>query len=162
MEKDMVKENLHFSNGSVFKGTFEDNKFVFGTYKWPNGRIYEGGWNNIFRHGNGSYWWPDGRTYVGEWKNDKRHGHGVYTWPDGDVFEGNFNEGKRSGKGIFKQKSTGESIPQNWKEERFEEFNKGLEDTAIGKKRSHNDDNDNEEDSGDSGNGSSKQPRLSS
>lgn len=29
--------------------------FLF-VYQRPNGRIYEGEWNNIFRHGQGSYW----------------------------------------------------------------------------------------------------------
>jgi len=115
-----------FSNGSIFKGAFEDNKFVHGTYTWPNGRIYNGDWNNIFRHGKGSYWWPDGRTYSGDWKNDKRHGKGVYTWPDGDSFEGIFNEGKRWGHGTLKRAS-GQVYSQNWKEEKFEEFNKGID-----------------------------------
>lgn len=119
------KGEFTFSNTSVFSGTFEDNKFVHGTYTWPNGRIYNGDWNNIFRHGNGMYWWPDGRSYQGEWKNDKRHGHGVYRWPDGDTFDGMFNEGKRWGKGALKR-ANGESFPQSWREEKFEEFNKGI------------------------------------
>lgn len=115
-----------FSNGSIFKGTFEDNKFVRGTYTWPNKRVYNGDWNNIFRHGKGSYWWPDGRTYDGEWKGDKRHGNGKYTWPDGDCYEGPFCEGKRVGKGTFTKASTGQKISQDWNEDKFEEYNKGL------------------------------------
>lgn len=115
-----------FSNGSIFKGTFDENRFIKGTYTWPNGRIYDGDWNNIFRHGHGKYWWPDGRTYIGDWKNDKRHGKGTYSWPDGDKFEGAFHEGKRWGKGVFTRGSTGERINQSWREEKFEEFNKGV------------------------------------
>jgi len=115
-----------FSNGSVFTGTFEDNKFIKGTYTWPNGRVYNGEWNNIFRHGKGSYWWPDGRTYVGDWRNDKRHGTGVYSWPDGDSFEGKFHEGRRLGHGVLKL-AAGEVFDQEWNEEKFEEFNKGIE-----------------------------------
>jgi len=115
-----------FSNGSVFTGTFEDNKFIKGTYTWPNGRVYNGEWNNIFRHGKGSYWWPDGRTYVGDWRNDKRHGAGVYSWPDGDAFEGKFHEGRRFGQGILRLAS-GDVFEQEWSEEKFEEFNKGIE-----------------------------------
>lgn len=124
-----------FSNGSVFKGLFEDNKFVRGTYTWPNKRIYDGDWNNIFRHGNGRYWWPDGRTYDGEWKGDKRHGTGKYTWPDGDSYTGPFCEGKRVGKGVFTRASNGEKIPQEWNEDKFEEYNKGLIDENQAEKK---------------------------
>eukprot|EP01118_Nematostelium_gracile_P014162 TRINITY_DN5467_c0_g1_i1.p1 TRINITY_DN5467_c0_g1~~TRINITY_DN5467_c0_g1_i1.p1 ORF type:complete len:452 (+),score=93.52 TRINITY_DN5467_c0_g1_i1:185-1357(+) len=120
------KGEFTFSNGSVFTGTFEDNKFIKGTYTWPNGRVYDGEWDNIFRHGKGSYWWPDGRTYEGEWKNDKRHGNGTYKWPDGDVFEGKFIDGKRSGRGTLRVKN-GDVYDQEWNEEKFEEYNKGLE-----------------------------------
>jgi len=115
-----------FSNGSVFKGRFEDNKFVLGTYTWPNGRIYKGEWANVHRHGQGEYWWPDGRKYEGEWKNDKRHGRGTYSWPEGHKFEGVFSEGKRSGKG-FLMCPNGDIYEQEWTEDKFDEFNKGLE-----------------------------------
>jgi len=125
-----------FSNGSIFTGTFEDNKFIKGTYTWPNGRVYNGEWNNIFRHGKGSYWWPDGRTYVGVWKNDKRHGRGVYSWPDGDTFEGDFNDGRRWGPGTLKC-TNGEVFEQDWQEEKFEEFNKGVESTEDGNTTVH-------------------------
>jgi len=114
-----------FSNGSIFKGNFEENKFIFGTYKWPNGRIYKGEWNNIYRHGKGTYWWPDGRSYDGEWKNDKRHGRGSYSWPDGDCYDGLFIDGKRWGRGTLCCRN-GEIYDQEWKEDRFNEFNKGL------------------------------------
>jgi len=129
-----------FSNGSIFKGNFEDNKFIHGTYTWPNGRVYTGDWNTIYRHGSGSYVWPDGRTYVGDWKADRRHGHGIYSWPDGDSFEGEFSEGKRLGNGVLKR-SNGDVYFQIWKEDKFEEFNKGLPDSdqngtvVISKKR---------------------------
>jgi hypothetical protein len=120
-----------FSNGSVFTGSFEDNKFIKGTYTWPNGRIYNGEWNNIFRHGKGSYSWPDGRTYTGDWAQDKRHGNGVYTWPDGDSYEGKFIDGKRVGSGVLKC-ANGDIYDQEWNEDKFEEFNKGLEEVVDG------------------------------
>jgi len=114
-----------FSNGSVFKGKFSQNKFDYGSYTWPNGRVYTGDWNDVKRHGKGNYWWPDGRTYVGEWKNDKRHGFGVYTWADGDRYEGIFFDGRRFGNGTL-IRLNGERYDQHWKEERFEEFYKGI------------------------------------
>ena len=65
-----------FANGSVFIGSFRNNKFAHGIYTWNNGRIYDGDWDNTYRHGYGKYIWPDNRKYEGEWKSDKRHGHG--------------------------------------------------------------------------------------
>lgn len=34
-------------------------------------------------HGNGKYEWPDGRKYDGQYEDDLKHGYGVFTWPDG-------------------------------------------------------------------------------
>jgi len=39
-------------------------------------------------HGVGKYVWPDGRSYDGNYENDKKHGHGVYTWSDGRQYSG--------------------------------------------------------------------------
>lgn len=50
----------------------------------------------------------------------------MYTWPDGDIFDGEFIEGKRSGKGFLKR-SNGEIYSQTWNEDKFDEFNKGME-----------------------------------
>jgi hypothetical protein len=51
----------------------------------------------------------------------------VYKWPDGDIFEGDFVDGKRWGKGVL-HRSNGEEYDQEWKEAKFEEWNKGLDD----------------------------------
>ncbi|PRP87213.1 hypothetical protein PROFUN_01475 [Planoprotostelium fungivorum] len=120
------KGEFTFTNGSIFRGQFHENKFIFGTYTWPNGRVYTGEWANVFRHGQGHYSWPDGRTYKGMWKKDKRHGQGEYTWPDGDSFTGNFVDGKRVGAGKLTLKN-GDIYQQEWKEERFDEFFKGID-----------------------------------
>jgi len=50
----------------------------------------------------------------------------VYKWPDGDIFEGEFSDGKRSGAGMLKRKN-GDVYEQVWREERFDEFSKGIE-----------------------------------
>jgi len=69
---------------------------------------------------------------VGDWQDDKRHGLGIYSWPDGDIFEGNFDIGKRYGRGVLTL-ANGEVYDQEWNEEKFEEFNKGLEPTIDSK-----------------------------
>ena len=39
-------------------------------------------------HGNGVLTWPDGRRYQGEYQNDKKHGYGEFYWNDGKIYKG--------------------------------------------------------------------------
>lgn len=56
-----------------FVGDFlGDKKHGFGVYKWADGRIYEGMWENGKQHGEGKYKQKDGSIKIGEWKNGKR------------------------------------------------------------------------------------------
>ena len=48
-------------------------------------------------HGYGVYTWPDGRKYEGEYQNDQKHGKGIYTWPDGKKYDGGWKESKQHG-----------------------------------------------------------------
>lgn len=52
---------------------------------------------------------------------------GTYTWADGDKYTGFFVDGRRVGKGVL-YRANGEIYDQEWKEEKFEEFNKGIPD----------------------------------
>jgi hypothetical protein len=45
-------------------------------------------------HGKGRFTWPDGRKYEGEYQNDLKHGTGIFKWPDGRVYEGEWENGK--------------------------------------------------------------------
>ncbi len=45
-------------------------------------------------HGKGTYRWSDGRVYNGQYENDKKHGYGVYIWADGRAYLGNWTDGK--------------------------------------------------------------------
>ena len=60
----------------------------------PDGDIYEGGFKDGKRHGEGKITWPDGSTYEGGWVNGEKHGTGTYTWPDGSKYVGGFKNGK--------------------------------------------------------------------
>ena len=43
----MDQENLRWSDGSIFTGTFYHNNIEGkGTYEWNNGRRYEGEWKD--------------------------------------------------------------------------------------------------------------------
>jgi len=39
-------------------------------------------------HGRGSFRWPDGRHYEGQYVDDKKEGQGVFEWPDGRKYLG--------------------------------------------------------------------------
>ena len=52
-------------------------------------------------NGRGTYKWPDGRKYEGEYSDDRKEGYGVYTWPDGRVYDGQWHAGKQHGEGKY-------------------------------------------------------------
>jgi hypothetical protein len=47
--------------------------------------------------GHGKYTWPDGRMYEGEWQQNKMHGAGKYTDANGHKWAGQFFNGAGPG-----------------------------------------------------------------
>lgn len=105
-----------FSSGIIYIGKWENNMFIKGTIKWPDGRIYNGeyGPGNIGRHGYGTFTKINKLchdeytkvssfigTYSGQWGNDKRNGTGRMLWEDGITYEGCWKDNKMSGKGTL-------------------------------------------------------------
>jgi len=45
------------------------------------------------------YVWPDGRRYEGLFENDKYHGNGTFTFPNGDKIEFHWMYGYAEGEG---------------------------------------------------------------
>ena len=41
----------------------------YGTFTWPNGRIFKGNYVEDVKTGYGEFAWPDGREYKGNWAN---------------------------------------------------------------------------------------------
>ncbi|XP_056643709.1 MORN repeat-containing protein 3-like [Diorhabda carinulata] len=70
-----------------------------------NKDLYEGDFNNDYRHGFGvlAYHLPKynvfSLTYRGDWKNGKMHGEGLRVYPGIGFYIGNFKKSKRSGYG---------------------------------------------------------------
>lgn len=52
-------------------------------------------------HGEGTYKWLDGRMYHGTYQNDKKNGFGVYVWADGRAYIGNWTEGKQDEERVY-------------------------------------------------------------
>jgi hypothetical protein len=101
------KANLYgiyrFPNGDVYDGEWDNGK--------ANGRgrcsysvnhaIYEGYWKDNERYGRGTYVLPSCFAYEGSWKDDKSNGIGICVYDNGDVYNGNWKNNQRHGKGTF-------------------------------------------------------------
>jgi len=68
---------VQFNNGMVLEAEFKNNKIVYGTQYWPDGRRYKGSFENDKINGFGMMIFPDGRRHFGDWKDGKPHGNGT-------------------------------------------------------------------------------------
>lgn len=68
-------------------------------YRWPDGREYDGSWQNGRPEGMGQETLPDGERYRGTWSGGKRVGHGELNRSDGSRYVGDFAGGVREGIG---------------------------------------------------------------
>ena len=60
----------------------------FGTFTFPSGEKYVGGFKSDKYDGQGTFTFPSGEKYVGGFKNDKYDGQGTLTYADGSVKDG--------------------------------------------------------------------------
>ncbi len=90
-----------YDNGSVYEGGWENGKrHGRGTLKEANGDVYEGSWEADQKHGHGIYRYADNyfyRSYEGQWVNDEWCGYGKLTRKDGVVEEGGWKNGLHHG-----------------------------------------------------------------
>ena len=91
-----------WSNGSVYKGYWRDNKLCGkGVYYYIDGKKFIGEYNNNLKEGRGKYFWSDGKLYFGEYKQDKKEGIGKYMWNDGRIYLGFWKANKQNGLGRY-------------------------------------------------------------
>ena len=64
--------------------------------------IYNGGFVNHNRHGQGKMTYDNGNVYEGEWKDGKRNGKGKMTYKDGEIYDGDWLYDNQRGIGICK------------------------------------------------------------
>jgi hypothetical protein len=71
------------------------------SYRWPDGRTFDGDFLLGVPEGMGSGTWPNGDRYRGTWHEGLRHGHGELTRRDGSRYLGDFKNGVRVGEGVM-------------------------------------------------------------
>jgi len=73
----------------------------YGTYKYEDGDVYEGYWENGSREGWGTYLYKEGDVYAGLWKAGEKHYFGAYYWKDGDYYMGLWKNNEREKHGVY-------------------------------------------------------------
>ena len=68
-------------------------------YLWPDGTLYDGGWQDNKRNGEGTLTLPAGIKYVGAFKDDLFNGQGTITYADGTTYTGAWRDSRRNGQG---------------------------------------------------------------
>ena len=75
-----------------------------GIYRFANGEMYEGNFENNLYNGEGKYIWGlDRRKYEGEFKNGIISGKGVFTYNDGAIYI--LKTEKKMGKGSLNSRT---------------------------------------------------------
>jgi hypothetical protein len=88
-------------DGSVYKGSWDKGKKVFGTLYFPNGDVYEGNFLNQDIHGRGIMKYNDYSVYEGDFVLGQKHGYGIKTMTNGNRYEGFWKFDKREGFGTI-------------------------------------------------------------
>jgi hypothetical protein len=94
----MLDEN---ENG-VYEGEFNNNPYFAeeggeeyiregkGIMRYTNGDVYDGKWDDDYKHGHGIMTYANGDVYTGEWNMDMIQGYGIMKYANGDVYTGEF------------------------------------------------------------------------
>ena len=88
-----------------------------GQYRWPNGDVYNGGWQDGKANGQGRFQEFKGGVYGGEWRNNKMHGRGRKKYADGAVYVGEWRRGDREGQGLIEY-ANGNIYEGEWRNDR--------------------------------------------
>jgi len=116
--KSTVTMSITEKNG-VFTGTRVDGKKTgSGIYKWNDGTVYEGEFEDDKMHGKGKLTTVKNGTYEGEFKNGRKTGTGTYTFANGDIYTGNWENDKMSGEGTYTFKN-GDKYVGNFSDNKF-------------------------------------------
>ena len=88
----------------------------YSTFKFPNGNIYTGDFENGLASGLGDLQYKNGNRYSGQWEAGKFNGSGILSKSNG-YYEGQFKDGKFNGQGEF-HFNNGDIYIGTWKNNR--------------------------------------------
>lgn len=77
-----------WSNGTVYEGNFgrDGGRHGFGIETWVDGAKYVG-WHIKNKKTTGTYYWPSGASWEGGFKDNQPHGKGIYTDTTGRSYD---------------------------------------------------------------------------
>ena len=88
---------LYYSDGSHFKGRFEEGNMENGTLDYVNGDKYKGELREGKPNAYGTMTYADGQEYTGEWILGRRQGGCSGKFSNGEFFNGTYYQDKPSG-----------------------------------------------------------------
>ena len=69
-------------------------------YRYPNGDIYIGTFENNSRNGFGHYLYENGNSYKGMWKDGQKEGYGILS-TEKSIYIGSFSSNQKNGLGVL-------------------------------------------------------------
>jgi len=113
-------------DGSYYDGEMKYDTFCGkGTRVYANKESYQGDWKRQgswklgIKRGHGVYKFENGTVYDGQWDDDCMEGEGRCVYWNGDVYQGNWRGGKRHGDGVY-QFASGKKIEGKWQENKLD------------------------------------------
>ena len=122
-----LKGNCHngyaefrFPNGDIYKGNFQNGRINGqGILYFENGDKYLGSWVDQKREGKGKLAFVNGDEYIGQFSDNKMHGTGIMTYASGDRYEGKWVRNQPTGFGTL-YFATGARYEGNFKDGLFD------------------------------------------
>lgn len=104
-----------FDNGDLYKGQFQNGNFSGqGILYCKSGDKYLGNWENSVRVGKGRFEFVNGDIYLGVFTADKMNGQGIMTYKNGNKYDGNWSENQPDGEGTMTY-ADGSQYTGQWK-----------------------------------------------
>ena len=64
----------------------------------------------VRRMGNSIYKYADGNVFDGDWDDGYKHGKGIFNYANGDINDGGYKHDRKHGKGVMKYANGDEDV----------------------------------------------------
>ena len=110
---------MKYIDGSVYVGTFRNDKVCGQGQLTMSDRVYNGAWRQGQMHGFGELIQSNGICFLGHFKNGVIEGRGKLIQKDGSYYDGQWSNGVRSGMGIKYSSKTNKKRKESWYKGKF-------------------------------------------